>query len=259
MRIKWYGTASLLIEGGSTRVLIDPYLRGYNKKLPPVPVEEATSAEAIFITHPHPDHFLDVGAFSGGNVKSVYVSQNGIELAEKYGLYSDKMVAMGADEEIAVGDVTVRTFKSRHCRFDAATVLGIVFNPVTYFKAGKAIALLKSMKKFKLQGDIYALEISCEGKSVMVLGSAGMEEGVSYPQGADLLVFPYQGRRRMHKYMQPFLKTFNPKAVMADHFDNAFPPFTSAVNMQKFAPYVKEALPQARAIVPVEGEWYEIE
>ena len=39
MRIKWYGTASLLIEGGATSVLVDPYLKLHNRKLFRVPVE----------------------------------------------------------------------------------------------------------------------------------------------------------------------------------------------------------------------------
>lgn len=258
MRIKWYGTASLLIEGGNTRILIDPYLRQFNKKLPPVPVEEATSAEAIFITHPHFDHFSDVAAFIRGNVKTVYVSENGINIARKNGFFSEVMTPLGADEEITVGDITVRTYLSRHCKFDAATVLGIAFNPLTYFHISHAVALLKGMKRYKTTCDIYALEISFEGKKVMVLGSAGMDGDTSYPQGADLLVFPYQGRTRMHKYSIPFLQTFSPKAVMIDHFDNAFPPFTHNVNTKKFVPTVNGEFPAIKAFVPSENEWYEI-
>ena len=260
MRIKWYGTATLLIEGGGSRILIDPYLRQYNKKLLPVPIEEAVSADAIFITHPHLDHFSQVGAFMGGNVKNVYVSENGIALAKKNGFYNELMAPLSAGAQVTVGDITVRTYRSRHCKFDAATVLGIAFSPRTYLHSIHTAALLKGMKNYKItDGDIYALEISCGGKSIVVLGSAGMEEGVDYPAGADLLVFPYQGRTRMHKYMLPFLQTFRPKAVMLDHFDNAFPPFTHRVNTSKFLPTVSAECPSVKAFVPAENEWYEIQ
>lgn len=84
MRFKWYGTATLLLESGNTRLLIDPYLKEYSP-VAPVPLAEARTADAIFITHPHLDHFQDVDAFSEG-VRPVYVSATGISHAKKNGL-----------------------------------------------------------------------------------------------------------------------------------------------------------------------------
>ena len=258
MKIKWYGTASLLLESGSTRILIDPYLKQYNPALPPVPVEEAATAEAIFITHPHLDHFCDVGVFLEAGVRKVFVSENGIAHAQANGIPDGRMIPYAANERIGVGDFTVQTFQSRHCRFDAATVLSVVFSPRTYRRFGDMVALLKTTKRYRIEDDIYALEISAEGKKVMVLGSAGMDENTEYPEGVDLLIFPYQGRTRMHRYMRRFLQTFRPKSVMADHFDDAFPPLTRAMNVKKFVTAVKKELPDAQAFVPKENEWYEI-
>ncbi len=258
MRIKWYGTASLLIEGGSTRILVDPYLRKYNRKLPPFPVEEAASADAAFITHPHLDHFCDIGAFLERGLKTVYVSENGIRHARENGIPDGRMLPLNENRKFEVGDITVRTFQSRHCVFDAATVLSVALNPVTYFHFRDGVELLSMTKRFRITDDIYALEFSAEGKKIMVLGSAGMDVNTEYPDGADLLVFPYQGRSRMHRYMIPFLNVFQPKAVMIDHFDDAFPPLTHSINVKHFAPTVTKILPGARAIVPKENEWYEI-
>ena len=84
MRFKWYGTATLLLESGNTRLLIDPYLKEYSP-VAPVPLAEARTADVIFITHPHLDHFQDVDAFSEG-VRPVYVSATGISHAKKNGL-----------------------------------------------------------------------------------------------------------------------------------------------------------------------------
>ena len=92
----------------------------------------------------------------------------------------------------------------------------------------------------------------------MVLGSAGMDKNTQYPTGADLLVFPYQGRAGMHRYMRRFLRRFRPEAVMADHFDDAFPPLTHEMKMGKFVPSVKAFDPAMRAWVPKTGEWYEV-
>lgn len=259
MRIKWYGTATLLVESGNTRILIDPYLKKYSKHTPPVPVEEAMSADVILITHPHLDHFLDIGAFLGGNVKKVFVAERGIAHARANGIPDGKMIPLSANDKIEAGDFSVRTFQSRHCKFDAATVLSVALDPTTYFRFRAGVDLLKTAKKFRIgEEDIFALELSAEGKKLMVLGSAGMDENAEYPENADLLVFPYQGRARMHRYMIPFLRTFRPKKIMIDHFDDAFPPLTKTVNTKKFIPTVKKILPGTEAFVPKEGEWYEI-
>ncbi len=257
MKIKWYGTATLLLESGDTRILIDPHLKEGNPALRRVPVEEASRVEAIFITHPHFDHFKDINAFTGGGQR-VYVSENGIAHARANGMDTDSMQPLAANEMHRVGAFTVRTYQSGHCKFDAGTVLGIVFKPKTWLHFATSVGLLKTSKKFPIGRDIFALDISDGEKRVVVLGSAGMDANTEYPQGADLLVFPYQGRCGMHRYMGKFLQTFCPKAVMIDHFDDSFPPFTHAVDVKKFAPAAREILPEAKLWTPEEDVWYEV-
>ena len=48
MKIMWCGTASLLLESGGTRLLVDPYLRPYDRTGAPFPAEEARTADAVF-------------------------------------------------------------------------------------------------------------------------------------------------------------------------------------------------------------------
>ena len=256
MKIKWCGTATLLLESGGFRLLIDPYLRGYNKKVT-APLEEMQSAEAVFITHPHLDHFCDIGAFTD-TAKCIYVSENGIDHAAEHGIKTDRMQAISANERYEVGPFVIHTYQGRHCVFDAATLLRIVFSPRSYIRLKDVVSLLRQTKEYRIEDDIYVLEISDGEKRIVVLGSAGMDEDTAYPQDAALLVFPYQGRRRMDKYMLPFLDAFRPKCVMIDHFDDAFPPLTHTINTKRFIPSVKKRHPEARAFVPTEGEWYEV-
>ncbi len=260
MKITWYGTATLLLESGGTSILIDPYLKGFNQKLPRIPMEEARKAEAVFITHPHLDHFEDIDAFTrDGGIPRVFVPEIGLKIGKVMRLDTSCMVPIHADETYAVGPFTIKTHESRHCTFDAETLMGIIFSPRTYLMADKSIMLLVDMKHFKIgPRDILAYEISDGEKTVLVLGSAGLCEYIEYPTGCDLLVFPYQGKLRMYTYMESFLRKLKPKGVLCDHFDDAFPPFTRKVNTQDFAPTVEKCLPGARAIVPVEGEHYEI-
>lgn len=118
---------------------------------------------------------------------------------------------------------------------------------------------MKAAKRFRIdKSDVLAFEVSDGEKSVMVFGSAGMDGRIDYPQGADLLFFPYQGRARMDREMIPFLDALKPKAVTIDHFDDAFPPITHRINAERFVPTVKKRLPEASAFVPEENVWYDV-
>ena len=258
MKIAWYGTATLMLACGDTRILIDPYVRQYDKTQAPVPVDALSAADAVLITHPHLDHFADIGTFLEAGAKEVYVSGNGIRHAAAQGIPVGEMRPLAAGDVFRVGEMTVRAYQSRHCRFDLWTVLSVALSPRTYLHAKDAVSLLKQTGKWKIKDDIFALEISGGGKRVMVLGSAGMDEGTEYPKDADLLVFPYQGRAGMHRYMKRFLQRFRPRAVMLDHFDDAFPPLTHTIGTRKFVPAARAFDRAIRAWVPEMDVWYEV-
>lgn len=257
MRFKWYGTATILLESGGTRLLFDPYGKPLAQTLP-VPLEEARTAAAIFITHPHLDHFCDVDAFSEGR-RPVYVSEKGIGLARRNGLDCAPMRPVQAGDEVRVGPFTVRAYPARHCAFDAATVLRVLFSPRTWLRFRDGISLLKGARRFRVgRDDVLAFEIFDGEKRVLLFGSAGMCAGAAYPCGTDLLIFPYQGRARMDRELVPFLHALAPGAVAIDHFDDAFPPVTRRVDTRRFLPTVKEHLPAAAAFIPEEGKWYAV-
>ncbi len=258
MRIKWYGTASIMIESGDRKILFDPYLKSLNPSLPPVPANELALADACFITHPHLDHFADIDLFLQAGLKEVFVGEQGFKTAQRRGISTENFRPL-AEGIYEVGGITVRAYPSRHCKFNLGKILGVLFSPRTYKKIKNAARLVKQNKKFPLgKRSIFAFEICAEGKKIFLLGSAGMAKDVSYPSGCDLLVFPYQGRTGMDKYMLKFLRKFQPKAVFADHFDDAFPPATKQENTQRFVAAVKKYSPKVRAIVPKENEWFEV-
>lgn len=257
MRLKWYGTATILLESGNTRLLFDPYCKPLASSAP-VPLAEARTADAVFITHPHLDHFRDIDAFSEGK-RPVYVSAKGLSIARRNGLQTGCMREIAANETVRVGPFTVLTYPALHCAFDAATVLRVLFSPRTWRHFNDAVALLKETKRYRIRrSEVLAFSVSDGHKQVLLFGSAGMAEGAVYPQGADLLVFPYQGRARMDRELIPFLDKLRPKAVTVDHFDDAFPPITRRVDTRRFRPTVQNRLPSAKAFVPQENVWYEV-
>lgn len=256
MRFKWYGTATIMIESGNSRLLVDPYAKKYSSE-PLAPSDEMLSADAVLVTHPHVDHFADTDAFAVS--APVYVSGKGIRLAKKNGLRTDNMREIRAGDVFTVGSLCVRVFPARHCRFDAATVLRVMFSPRTYRRLHDCIRLLSEASRFRIKrNETLAFSVSDGEKTALVFGSAGMTDGTEYPQGADLLVFPYQGRRRMDKELIPFLERLRPKRVAIDHFDDAFPPVSDSVDTSRFAATVGKYLPTASALIPQPNVWYEI-
>jgi len=59
LRVKWYGTASVLLEKNGVQLLFDPFIPLNNKIYKP-PVEELASAGNFFVTHGHFDHILGI-------------------------------------------------------------------------------------------------------------------------------------------------------------------------------------------------------
>ena len=71
----------------------------------------------------------------------MYVNERGIRLARENGLQAACMRAVRADDEIIVGDFSVRAYPALHCRFDAATVLRTLYSPRTWRMLPNALAL----------------------------------------------------------------------------------------------------------------------
>lgn len=260
MKIKWHGTASVTVKTENTTIVVDPYLHRLNPELPPVNAEEIKKSDAIFITHPHTDHFADISSFMGEGTP-VYVSQNGINHARKAGISTDSMRPVRAGEKYTVGDITVHVYQSRHCKFDLPLILSIVFSPRTYKLAGNAFRLLADIRRFRIKEDIYFFLIEGEGRTLALLGSAGLDKRTVYPVNADLLVFPYQGRSDMAKYSLPLLLRLRPARVLLDHYDDAFPPFTKTVKSDDIDD-IKNLAAREMPGVPVSpfvvGEWYDV-
>ena len=64
MKITWFGTATLAVEDGDTRLLLDPFTR-MNKKLPRLCIGDFTGYDYLLLSHGHFDHMMDVPAVFG--------------------------------------------------------------------------------------------------------------------------------------------------------------------------------------------------
>jgi L-ascorbate metabolism protein UlaG (beta-lactamase superfamily) len=117
--LTWYGQAGFRIEGGDSRLLIDPFLsERHNRRYPPV----ATAADFADITlalctHEHIDH-MDMGflpAFAKVNADArIVVPAPVVDLAIRGGLDPERLVGAVPGEAFGDRDVTVRPVPARH-------------------------------------------------------------------------------------------------------------------------------------------------
>src|SRR4051795_2233349 len=106
MNIRWLGHASFSLEADGTTVLIDPWLSGNPKA---AATADELDANAILLTHGHPDHYgdvVDIAKRTGATV--VAITELAGELSEELG--EDHQVFdpnMGGKVDLAWGSVRV--------------------------------------------------------------------------------------------------------------------------------------------------------
>jgi L-ascorbate metabolism protein UlaG (beta-lactamase superfamily) len=109
-------------------------------------------------------------------------------------------------------------------------------------------------------GETVVYDISTANKRILLLGSLNLDDNTEYPEGADLLILPFQGRSDISKYAAPFIDRLRPKKVLLDHFDDTFPPISSNVKTGPFISLMRRKHPGIPVICPQAGaEWIDIE
>lgn len=253
MNIIWLGTASLIVECDGHKILFDPYLRKFNKTLPPFPIKEIDDVEAIFITHPHFDHFADIPEIIKVTHCPVYTNKRGIEIAEKMQFDLSNIRRIDFGDEFTFGSLSVKAHGGKHVVYDMACGKSAIRRALKG-NVIKGIKLYNLNEHFKinLNNDVFSFQL-CEGdKSVLILGSANADEHLkSIP--VNLLIYPYQGRSDMLEYSLNLINYFSPQTVMLDHFDDAFPPLTTRMNVEEFKRTLESKSP-IKVIIPTENE-----
>ena len=97
-------------------------------------------------------------------------------------------------------------------------------------------------------------EVHAEGKRVQVMGSLGLQENQEYPQGADLLILPFQGSEFLEAVALEVVERLQPKRILLDHFDDAFPPVSEHVDTRRFKKLMDEEYPQIKVVKPTAGK-----
>ena len=250
MNITWYGTASVAIDDGETRILFDPFLR-LNRRMEKITVDDYKGADAIFVTHGHCDHIMHIPALAKADPKpKIYATSVPVNTLKQYGVPENRLQTIAHGDEIKVGKFTLRVYKSRHIDYDFKYNASVAHKCV--LMAPKALWLTYYTIKMPMSEQIVTYEIENDGKRVVLMGSFGVEPGVDYPMNPDVFVLPFGGCTIVPQLAEPFVAKIKPKKIFITHFDNAFPPLTRTMDTQKLVDYIGSRNPEIEFITPTE-------
>lgn len=248
MKITWYGTATVGIDDGTTKLLFDPFVR-MNRRMETTPIEGFAGFDAVFVTHGHLDHIYSIPALvQVDQTVPVYCTNTPKRTLLRRGVPEERIHTIRPDDELQIGGFKIRVRRFRHIVFDPIYILTVVPKSIVMFPRLFWQAYMNH--QMPEGGEIVAYEIEAEGKKIFLTGSFREYPGEEYPQDIDLFILANGGSVFVPEKVKGFIDKYRPKKILVDHFDNAFPPVTRTVSVKRLQKTVKKRHPEIEFIVP---------
>jgi L-ascorbate metabolism protein UlaG (beta-lactamase superfamily) len=274
MKITWFNNASILIEEGGEKLLIDPFVPFDGAENPgSVDTYLRTGAKHILITHGHLDHLLNVPEIAARTDVQVFCTGTPEKTLRKYGVAGAHITQIRPGTRLLLSGFEVDVKQGRHVRFDPPLVFRTLFSRrMLRYREGRR-RVLRHHRHFPEHGETVVFEIRGDsafvqgsdlrmlggGVWVQVLGSMALDARESYRQHADCLVLPYQGHSDMAGTALGIVEKLLPRKILLDHFDDAFPPVSGCgIDPAPFIAAMARRYPGVEVIVPQAGVPVEI-
>ena len=243
------------------KLLFDPFL-SRNDKLYKPPIDELSGIMSIFVTHGHLDHIADIPAIweHGRRMATIFCTAKPKETLMLKSVADKNIHMVAPGDTLSAKPFTVRVLRGKHIVFDKFLVLRKLLNPRVFIHWSSLRSLLKENKVCVEAGETVAYDIDAKNKRILLLGSMNLDDNTQYPIGVDLLILPFQGHSCISKYAIDIISRLKPKKVLLDHYDNTFPPISSAEKTDNFLSQMRRKYPDIAVIYqPPSAEWIEIE
>lgn len=253
MKITWFGTASLLVEEEKDKVLIDPFLPLWGAENHPS-LLDYKKEDAILITHGHIDHLGSITKILRNSDATVYCSGLPAATLEKKGADSDQIVIIRPGDALHFGQIRVTALPGRHIHFDSKLIRHTFLNTRILKHFPNFLFLLFKNHTYPEGNETLTFQIDTAGKRILVLGSLGLDENAEYPKHVDMLVLPYQGATDLVTPTLSIIEKVEPRTVLLDHFDDAFPPISNHIDTRPLKRALEERFPDLPVVKPSAGK-----
>ncbi|MBR3768295.1 MAG: MBL fold metallo-hydrolase [Clostridia bacterium] len=248
MKITWYGTATIGIDDGKTKLIFDPFVR-MNKHMETTPVEGFVGFDAVFVTHGHFDHIYSIPALAEADkTVPIYCTETPKKTLTGRGVPEKRIKTIQPDDVVQIGEYTIRVHRFRHIVFDPIYILTVV--PKCIVMLPRLFRQAYMNRKMPEGGEIVAYEIEAQGKKIFLTGSFREHPAELYPEDIDLLILANGGSIFVPEKTKGFIDRYHPKRIFVDHFDDAFPPVTRAVSVKRLKRMIKKNHPEIEFIIP---------
>lgn len=235
--ITWYGTASVRISAGSSQLLIDPFFPFPDSSVK-VPSDAYAGCPNILISHGHYDHIGSIGSIARGNTR-VFCTKTPYRTLCGKGVRKENLRLIRAGSVFTVGELRITAYQGAHIRLSAWDCIKAVFSRRVMQNRRGVIGKILRIISCPENGETLCYSVEAYGKRIIILGSLAIADGVAYPKGADLALFPYQGSKELCRIALGIYNRLRPKAVLLTHFDDTFPPFSAEIDTSDIEAHLK--------------------
>ena len=251
MKLRWFTTAAFTLAEGDATLAFDPFLGlPLGRRWPEGKGEAFRSVSAVFVTHGHLDHILEIPTLLSGSRALIYATRTPCRTLARHGAAADRLREIRPGDTVDVGPFRVRAYPGRHCKFDGPLIRQTLLSPRLRRHFFRALRLLRYAVTYPERGETLFYEVTAGTKRVQVMGSLGLVSDEDYPTGADALILPYQGRSDLVTCGRAIVERLQPKAVYLDHWDDSFPPLTATVDTKPFCDLLQSRGIPCRALTP---------
>ncbi len=252
----WMGTAGVLLDDGTTAILIDPFVSrpslGKVATGARIEVDEARidrwmqmpgveRTAAVVVTHSHYDHLMDAPSFARRTEATLVGSASTVFVGRTSGLSDAKLHEVTPSAPMRFGDFTVTLLTSRH----GPALLGSEPYPGNVTTCFELPAKAKDYRT----GGTYAVLVQHPAGTVLHHGSAAWVPGMYDAVEADLVLLGLAGRKDTGEYLRAVVDGTGARRVVPIHWDNFFRGFDvpqaslSAARINEFLDHVSDTRP----------------
>lgn len=243
VRITFLGTTTLLFDDGETQILIDGLLtRPSLFKLVTSKIktdqtlvdhilkkENVNHLKAIFVSHSHYDHALDVAYIANQTDAEIYGSKSTLNIGRGGNIPEDKLKLFNINEPVTVGKFTVKILPSIHskpARFNDD--IGVIIE--------KPLKQPAKMQDYT-EGGSFDFLVQHNNEKILVRPSFNYIEGSLDNIRADVLflgigMFGKADITTKNKFYEETVKKVHPKLVIPIHWDNFCSPLDKPLKAQ---------------------------
>ncbi len=253
LKIKWLGTTNIIISDEQTTIVFDPFVSrpslfqvaSFQNLQPSKEVfnkwykkEDLVNTKAIFISHTHYDHILDLPILQKKTGSKVYGSTSLLNAAKGLKIKKELVFDLSKSREIKIGKFKIIPFKGVH----PSHFMGLTLASGDISRNFKSEASFLSYK----MGQNYNFYIIHPKGSILFHPSAIVSSAHNYDVEVDLLI---QGIAKRESTKSLIDKIFTPskaKLIIPVHQDDFFEPlsegmtYLTGIDMKEYNFFIKE-------------------